>query len=291
MSIRSINGIPINNISQLGETSYNAVDSFNGSPSAVFVRSNLIAFWDPSIVSSRGTILSGSTELSCSFNLTHHYTSSVWTTSPSGNFALFNGAYFRNFTTQSIVDTDTYYFDGVNDYGRLWTVANPAQSGNPSNINTLVNFTVEMWLRSDGNWVANGNWWSARANNGSRTRANDLTGQLYFLNPNMNAGQTLATTLPRNVWNHYVITMANVNATNDRLTAYINGSQVFQDTTGNYVPGNTLADFIVAAGGTSATLFSEFQRMYVGIIRRYNTELTSTQVSQNYNAERARYGR
>jgi hypothetical protein len=294
MSISSINGVPTSSLSFWIGVSFPTLRGWNGdivtptpvppTPSVMFVTSSLLAYWDPNDAGSRG-LYPFEAGVSCSFNLAHNYTSSVHTQNGSGSLYL-GGTIFRNFTSGS-VNLTTYYFDGVNDFAALRPIANPAWSGDPNVINTLTTLSYEMWLRSSGSWIQNGNWISAAGNGGVRVRANNTSGQIWVYVPNVATAVTPGGTLSTNVWNHLVITLQNVNGTNDRLTGYVNGIQVFQDTTGNYVPNYPLAEFMLGTFFFS----SEFQRMYVGEVRRYNKELTSTEVLQNFSSSAARYGR
>jgi hypothetical protein len=294
MAISTINGVTAGNIAILNGLSYSLVSTYNGivsssaapptPSSASFVTSSLLAYWDPNDSGSRA-VYPFSTAFSCSLNLAPNYTSSVFNTNGSGSFLLVNGAYFRDFTSGSVSLT-TYYFDGVNDYAALRPIGNPAWAGDPNVVTNLKTFSIEMWLRSSGSWINGGNFYSAAGNSGNRTRANDTAGVIWYYAPNVNSGVT-GGTLATNVWNHFVVTMADLNATNDRMKGYVNGVEVFSDTTGNYNPNYNFSEWLVATffGG------SEFQRMYTGEIRRYQKELTLAEVQQNYSSSKARYGR
>jgi len=289
MPIATINGITAGNISLLNGISYTLVSTYNGVVSssapapppatASFVTTSLMDYWDPADTGSR-FFASG---ISQSRNLSSNYTSSVYATNGSSSLGL-AGTIFTTFTSGS-VSTDVYYFDGVNDYAQITPINTAAsEPGNPRVVTNLLNYTLEMWVRSSGSWVGSGNWISMAGNTGTRARANDAGGTRWFYAPSVTAGGT-GGTMAQNVWNHFVITMANLGA-NDRMTAYVNGVQVFLDTTGNYVPNYNFSQVMYGSFFGS----SEFQRMYVGEIRRYNIELTSAQVLTNFSSSRARYG-
>jgi hypothetical protein len=197
-----------------------------------------------------------------------------------------NGAYFRNFTSGSI-NLTTIYFDGVNDAAALRPIGNPSWAGNPNVINSLKTFSYEGWFHSSGSWVSSGNWISAPGNGGMRIRANNTSGQIWTYTPQMALAVTPGGTIGTGAWRHVVITMQDINTSNDRLTGYVDGVQVFQDTTGNYVPNYNFAEFMLGTFFFS----SEFQRMYVGEFRRYQKELTAAEVLQNFSSSAARYGR
>lgn len=293
MSIATINGVTAGNIATLNGISYSLVSTFNGvvsssaapppTPTGSFVTSSLLAYWDPNDSGSRA-VYPFDAAYSCSLNLAPNYTSSVFNTNGSGSFLL-GGATFTNFTSGS-VNLTTYYFDGVNDAAYLRPIGNPAWTGDPNVVTNLKTFSIEMWLRSSGSWVFQGNFWSAAGNSGCRTRANDTAGVIWYYAPNVNAGVT-GGTLATNVWNHFVVTMADLGATNDRMKGYVNGTEVFSDLTGNYAPNYNFSEWIVGSFFGS----NEFQRMYVGEIRRYQKELTGAEVLTNFSSSAARYGR
>lgn len=288
MSISSINGVPTSSLSFWIGVSFPTLGGWNGDiilpppPPPVtssFVTTSLMDYWDPAVISSR-TVVSGQSR---SLNLSTNYTSSVYASNGSSSLGL-AGPIFTTFTSGS-VSTDVYYFDGVNDYAQIAPInAAASESGNPRVVTNLLNYTLEMWVRSSGSWVGSGNWVSMAGNSGTRARANDSSGTRWFYAPSVTTGGT-GGTMAQNVWNHFVITMANLGA-NDRMTAYVNGVQVFLDTTGNYVPNYNFSQVMYGSFFGS----SEFQRMYVGEIRRYNRELTSAEVITNYSGSKARYG-
>lgn len=86
-------------------------------------------------------------------------------------------------------------------------------------------------------------------------------------------------------WHHMVVTMEDLGA-NDRLTVYRNTVVAGQDTTGNYNPTANLNHFFLGTYQGSG----EYQRMYTGLVRRYNRVLTAAEIAQNFNAEKARFG-
>ena len=293
MAIATINGVTAGNIATLNGISYSLVSTYNGvvsssaapaPASASFVTSSLLTYWDPNDSGSR-TVYPFDSAYSCSRDLARNYTSSWYNNDTSGSLLLV-GAVFAPFTSGSI-NLTTIYFDGVNDAAALRPLANPAWTGDPNVINTLKTFSYEIWLHSSGSWVNSGNWISAPGNGGMRIRANNTSGQIWTYTPNMATSVTPGGTIGTGAWRHVVITMQDIDATNDRFTGYVDGVQVFQDTTGNYVPNYAFAEFMLGTFFFS----SEFQRMYVGEVRRYNKELSSTEVLQNFSSSAARYGR
>ncbi len=298
MSIATINGVTAGNISLLNGISYTLVSTYNGVVSsstpapppatASFVTGGLVAYWDPTNSGSRTTKLIGGISYSCSLDLTNLYTASNPIVTRS--FFLFSGATFTTFNSGGVNQT-VYYVDGAggdhlmsrNDVTGPLTASN----SDPMKISTMLNFTNEFWFRSSGSYITDGALYSAVYNQGSRTRTSDTTGTHWAYAPNVIAGGNLGGTFATNTWHHYVVTMANLDATNDRLRIYKDGVQVGVDTTGNYAPTDTSALYLMGSwnGG------GELQRMFVGEVRRYDRELTAAEVLTNYSASKAKYGK
>lgn len=229
-------------------------------PSASFVTTGLHCYWDANTQGSPWPDL----------HLTYN------TTSRAYNLGLANGAAFT-----TIGGVNALYLDGVNDSAAVVG----ATTTDPLRIRTLLNYTNEFWIRSNGAWLGSGNFWSSAYNQGSRSRWSGSGVIIYAPNIdtfNTTYGTTIWTT---NTWHHMVVTMEDLGA-NDRLSVYRNGSLVAQDTTGNYAPTLDAIDFYIGSFNGSA----EFQRMYCGLARRYNIALTAAQVTQNFNAEKSRFG-
>ena len=240
--------------------------SFNAAPAAAFVTTNLQAYWDANVGS-------GSTawnDIHQTYNVTP-YTYNMW---------LQNGTAFT-----TIGGVNAVYFDGVNDIAGV--ASRPQPLDDPLIASNLLNYTNEFWIRSNGAWLTNGNFWGAAYNQGSRCRWSGAAVVVYAPNTDTfttTYGGTAVWT--QNVWHHMVVTMENLGGTNDRITVYRNGVQVGQDSTGNYAPTLAYNDFYLASWNGS----TELQRIYYGLVRRYNIALTSAQVLQNFNAEKARFG-
>lgn len=231
-----------------------------GPPAPAFVTSNLCSYWDADIQGNPWP------DQHLLYN----------TTSRAYNLSMVNGA---SFTT--IGGVNAAYFDGVNDYAVVGGVG----TGDPLQVSTLLNYTNEFWIRSNGSWLSQGNFWAAAYNNGSRSRWESGV-KIYA--PNIDSFNTVygnTTVWTTNTWHHMVVTMENL-GTNDRIRVYKNGTTVAVDTLGNYAPNLNYVDFYLASYNGAG----EYQRQYIGLCRRYNRALDSTEVQQNFNAERARFG-
>lgn len=234
-------------------------------PSASFVTTNLFAYYDATNPGATGWQ-----------DLHQTYNPSTYTY----NMSNANGAAFT-----TIGGVAALYLDGVNDY--CYLQQRPKQLDDPLlNVN-LLNYTYEFWIRSNGAWLGNGNFWAAGYNQASRSR---WSAGVRIYAPNMDTFNLVyipEATFTTNVWHHMVVTMENLGATNDRLIVYRNAVQTGIDTTGNYNPTDLNGNDFYLGSFNGA---SEFQRQYVGLCRRYNIALTAAQVTQNFNAEKARFG-
>lgn len=100
--------------------------------------------------------------------------------------------------------------------------------------------------------------------------------------------------LQSNAWNHIV--WQYTGKTNQNLRAYVNGVQQSNYTSvSRTTPDSIGSPFYLLLGAGSATNFGYSGNLYfngtLAVFRWYNTTLTSNQIQQNYNAERARFGR
>lgn len=234
-------------------------------PAAAFVTTNLQAYWDANVGS--GSALWE--------DLHQTYNSTPYTY----NIGLWNGSAFT-----TIGGVNAVYFDGVNDSGGV--AFRPQPTDDPLIASNLLNYTNELWIRSNGAWLSSGNFWGAAYNQGSRCRWSGSAVVVYAPNADTfstNYGGTSVWT--QNTWHHMVVTMENL-GTNDRIRVYRNGVLINQDTVGNYAPTLAYNDFYLASWNGS----TELQRQYVGLVRRYNAALTPAEVTQNFNAEKARFG-
>lgn len=196
--------------------------------------------------------------------------------------------YNEGISGPSIVDlsgTKCFYLDGTS--GDLVSTRNvrvgvtdiwPA-SGN------YTTYTMEMWIRSNGSWISNGNLWNIGYNTGTRARI-DSSNRIWTYPMVV---KTTSGTLSTNTWHHIVWTMTSrVGVPNEygTLVIYKNGSVMQTFTNINKNPSYTQATQFF--GGYNST--SEKQRFYLGLQRRYGIALTAAEVLSNYNLNKADYG-
>lgn len=187
-----------------------------------------------------------------------------------------NSVFYNGCQEASIDGTTAVYFDGADDRLRIsnnnvytWPDIYTAQTG----------WTIEVWFRSNGSWLGNGNIWSAYINAGARIRMEGST--LRY--PAIKSGTAHSvTTLSTNTWYQVVTTYTN----NDGFRTYVNNaSPVYQSSGWN---PETWFGGLVQFGAYNTT--SEFQRMYLGCYRIYNRPLSAAEVEQNWNNDKETYG-
>lgn len=187
-----------------------------------------------------------------------------------------DATFYNGCQAASVDGTTAAYFDGADDYLRIrndnvytWPDIYTAQTG----------FTIEVWFRSNGSWLGNGNIWSAYSNNGIRARMESNV----FRYPAIQSGTAHSvSTLSTNTWYQVVTTFTS----GDGFRTYVNNaSPVYQASGWN---PSTYFGGLVHFGAYNTT--SEFQRMYLGLYRIYNRPLSASEVEQNWNNDKATYG-
>jgi len=201
----------------------------------------------------------------------------------SNNGTLYNGTTFDTGNGGSIV------FDGTNDFGT--TPTNLLGVSNGTNISEI---TIEAWV----NWntfPTSGideiiSWWNSGSstvgflgtsciNNGGGTNSNPA---IRFGDGWTNTGVRFTTSTDTDKW-WYICAIKSTN------NAYIYKNGTLEATRGSTI--NFTLDRPAAIGchnGVSRRI--EFIDGKIGIIRVYNRALTSSEVSQNYNAQKGRFG-
>ena len=156
-------------------------------------------------------------------------------------------------------------------------------------------FTIEVWYRTNGAFINNGNLWAMYANNGIRTRFNS-SGVRWFYMQSAGVMSSGWGTYSANVWYHDVTTISAPGADgsssgNHTLKLYVNGSLVQGLTSKNLSPSSYIRDIMqFGAGRIQADSGYEPFRGYYAIVRVYHKALSSSEVTTNYNAEKSRYG-
>lgn len=206
----------------------------------------------------------------------------------SGNnnhFTLVNGPVYNSANQGSIS------FDGVNDY---------ASSNNNINLTGYDYIVVEVWFASNTttpnsmliehttNWNTNtGGWGLAINTNGTA----DQVGMMHT-NHNSEGARNYAFSIGTN-WNNQTNLFSKISDSTGRLT-YANNSLMAFDGTNGYptttvtTAGGSFANAILYLGSRAGTV--SFFNGKLSVVKIYGFKMTATQVSQNFNALRGRYG-
>lgn len=222
----------------------------------------------PSIITS-GLVLN----LDAGNPISYSGTGTTWTdlSSNGNNATLYNG------TAYSSANGGTMVFDGVNDQALIT---------NSNSINITTSLTIEGWIKpmSISGWIAIF-YKNTNTVNGGYHLGIDPSGYLAggLRNPDWVTVQSTTNQIQTNTWQHIAMSM---DLTNKILKLYKNGNLIKTQTSFNYaLTGNTDPLSIGAqANGSQSFLGS------IPICRLYNTVLTDTEVTTNFNALKSRYG-
>ena len=173
------------------------------------------------------------------------------TNGPTFNAA--NGGYFE--------------FDGTDDYA----------SSSSTSFNITGNVTINSWIRNDGTGSTLGNYMSNSQNSGYRMRRNGASGSQLWLYASGNSVSGGA--ISDDIW--YMVTGV---FSSTGLRAYINGVLVASNTTaysssfGGY--------FIIGAYAVGSEVFGGD----IASAQVYSSALTASEILQNFNAQKSRFG-
>lgn len=185
------------------------------------------------------------------------------------NGTLTNGPTFSN------INGGTLNFDGTDDYVTFGNV-----------LANLTNLSLECFVKfgtqSTGyngiisKTLSNADGWEIRTGNGQTSTTTDL--QFRYVGDNAAVG--FNTNFTNGIWYHLVAT-----GTNGSQKTYINGVQVGSATTALSPSANS--NSLVIGKLAYAGLYAN---MSMGYARIYNRVLTATEVLQNYNVTKTRFG-
>jgi len=182
------------------------------------------------------------------------------------NATLTNGPTFNSYQWGGYID-----FDGTDDYATA-----PASSDFAFGTG---NFTLECWVYPIDISTTYQHMIALPNQGIFALKAEAGTGNIYFYSPSWNTyGSTSGWTLTLNTWNHVMFTrVSNV------AYAYLNG--VSKGSVSGF--NNSFSSQVLNIHNGQP---GEFTRMLIGAARIYNIGLSSSQVLQNYNATKARFG-
>jgi hypothetical protein len=173
------------------------------------------------------------------------------TNGPAFNAA--NGGYFE--------------FDGTDDYAY----------SNSTSFDITGNVTINSWIRHDGTGNVVGNYISNSANSGYRMRRNGANGSNLWLYASGNAVSGGA--IYDDIW--YMVTGV---FSSTGLRAYINGVLVGSNTTA--YSSSFGGDFFIGAYAVGLEIFGGD----IASAQVYSSALTASEVLQNFNAQKTRFG-
>ena len=196
----------------------------------------------------------------------------------SNNGTLTNGPTFNTGNGGSIV------FDGVNDY---------VDCGNGSSINIPDNVTVNIWFKINSltgyqGIIAKRNFSTGFTNYGINFSNDYNSFQVYFNTGGGNNFKLALTTMTNNfttnVW-YNVCAVFEKSSSNTNIYVYKNGVLL----TSNTEAGNLAAVSTPLTLGSSAASSERFNGN-IADTQIYNRALTASEVLQNYNAQKSRFG-
>ena len=195
------------------------------------------------------------------------------------NGTLTNGPTFNSANGGSIV------FDGSNDYATLGASI-------PTNLRLgQGNFTIDFWVYPNGTGTYSicGNLNDADGGGSYWVIINSTYTGLHTVQFGYagGAGYKFGTTaLPINVWSNVILSRIGTT-----MTCYINGSSYATPITVNNFTGNFNIDYLIGMSKSGGGFTSYPLNGRLSILRIYNgVGFTQSEVLQNYNANRARFG-
>lgn len=271
--ISKLSGVSWANIAYYAGKSKNSIGKITkgiNTPSPLSQADYLLGWWDPSDASVNDTTLDNRT-----------YTNSVGVTSNLNHYQ--GGMSGTETHITNLNGVNCWYLDGSGD--RVYTYNINTTGTNWPLTTNFVEWTIEGWLRSNGSWIGNGNWWNLGYNSAYRNRFTTSGNLWNYPKTSKQTSETFAT----NTWWHITVTMSALPTNSSRfgtLTVYKNGQQMQQWTNINQDPSQSgRTNFW---GGFTST--GESGRFYMGIHRIYNIPLTTSEVANNYNLEKSTYG-
>ena len=205
----------------------------------------------------------------------------TWSDLVNGNDGtLTNGPTFDSGNGGSIV------FDGSNDYGSISSIL----TSRPFSINFIVNFSsLDNWQTILGQDTSAstvfGRFYLQKTHPSQAIspRINNTVG-LALINANLNQVYCYdPNVVETNTWYNYCLTVSSTN-----ITLFKNGQQV--NTISNSDNLSTPTGNVLICAGYYNNNIVDFVNGKLPLLNIYNRALTSTEVTQNYNALKSRFG-
>ena len=187
-----------------------------------------------------------------------------------------NNGTLTNGPTYSSSNGGSIIFDGVDDYAEVPTTSsiNDCLSGD---------FAYELWTFPKtngflyGKIFGKGAFQTSTGFNGLVYQTDNFTSGLQFSSSNL---YIYLFTLPPNTWHHLVITRSGTT-----LSGYLNGNITSSNTTSFNFGGNYPLRISANSQGIPDTTSQN-----LSVFRQYNRALSASEIKQNYNALKSRYG-
>jgi hypothetical protein len=201
----------------------------------------------------------------------------------NNNGTLTNGPIFDSGSIKSI------FFDGTNDWVNF---------GASSSLNVTNNVSFDIWFKPIGNnyGLVAGSWagiiakrteFSGISTFGVNHNGAGNTFQIYFNSVGSYQVLSLSTSqyFSRNTWVNLSATFLQSGG-NTIITAYKNGFFISSGSFTGNIPAAPSANVTVGC----SYLNQEFTNMNCGSVKVYNRALSASEVAQNYNATKTRFG-
>lgn len=184
-----------------------------------------------------------------------------------------NTGTLTNGPTYSSADGGTIVFDGTNDKVVTTSIS-------------FTNYTFDFFAKPIGNTLAGSTGYNTLAGYSSTRRllwdAIGNFGEPGHLLAQVGSGNIISSfPATRNVWNHIAFTY---NSSNITATWYINGVSAGSSSAAAQGTWNSQ----IHIGNYNANAY--WMNGNISIVRIYNRALSATEISQNFNATRSRYG-
>ena len=193
------------------------------------------------------------------------------------NGILYNGASFSN---------NAMIFDGSNDYFQA-NINSTILDGDP-------NFTVEFFVKRTADFIYGGFWGIGGAGQGYSIEGwtpstNEIHMDLYD-STRLSSGVTY----PLNTWVHVAWTKSGTAISTSTVKLYVNGVLTSLTLTRSQTTGpryNTSTSGVgIALGRINGDASGNNAPITMGCFRIYSRQLSTTEVIQNYNAQKSRFG-
>jgi len=178
-------------------------------------------------------------------------------------------------------------FDGVNDYTIIGNTTPSSLLGNPV-------FTVEGWFKKSGSWSGGSTW--GIGGNGSLQGINSWTaGATDIISIDLWGTSTYSTgqTYSANIWKYCVWIYRGSTFTTSNISIYIDtveytglSLQILRG--GSGTPNINNSGIVLGRAGTIENAY--YGKPVISNFKIYNRALSNTEILQNYNATKSRFG-